>query len=56
MDISSFSMTQALGTAQNGPVFAGQLVPLNNVGPLRITYNWLYSALNCDPNDKSPFP
>jgi hypothetical protein len=24
-------------------------------GKLRVTYNWLYSALNCDPNDNSTF-
>lgn len=25
-------------------------------GRLRATYNWQYSALNCDPNDSSQFP
>lgn len=25
-------------------------------GRLRVTYNWQYSALNCDPNDSSQFP
>jgi hypothetical protein len=32
-----------------------ELVSLSSKGKLRITYNWLYSALNCDPNDNSTF-
>jgi hypothetical protein len=32
-----------------------ELLPLTNQGKLRITYNWLYSALNCDPGDQSRF-
>jgi len=45
----------ALQAAQPGAVLTCQLIPQNNVGALRVTYNWLYSALNCDPNDTSPF-
>ena len=41
--------------AGNGPLLQGELVPLNNKGKLRVSYNWLYSALNCNPNDSSPF-
>jgi hypothetical protein len=52
---ASLSLAAGLAAAREGPMAAGQLVPLSNVGPLRITYNWLYSALNCDPNDTSPF-
>lgn len=32
-----------------------ELVSLSSNGKLRVTYNWLYSALNCDPNDNSTF-
>jgi hypothetical protein len=32
-----------------------ELVSLSSKGKLRVTYNWLYSALNCDPNDNSTF-
>lgn len=44
-----------LAGANDGPLLAAKLVPLNNIGPLRVTYNWLYSALNCNPADPSPF-
>ncbi|GAB3829220.1 hypothetical protein [Hymenobacter jeollabukensis] len=44
-----------LQAAQAGPVAEAELLPLSNQGRLRVTYNWLYSALNCDPNDNSTF-
>ena len=46
-------MASGIEDAANGPMFRTQLVSLNKEkGRLRITYNWLYSALNCttDPN------
>lgn len=32
-----------------------ELVSLSAKGKLRVTYNWCYSALNCDTNDNSTF-
>jgi hypothetical protein len=55
MDIGQVDLVRSFETASPGAVLSGQLVPLNNIGPLRVTYNWLYSALNCDPNDQSAF-
>jgi hypothetical protein len=44
-----------VAAAANGPLLQAELIPLSNQGKLRITYNWLYSSLNCDPNDSSSF-
>lgn len=52
----STSIVEILSTAEVGPVFTFDLVPLSRQGKVRVTYNWLYSALNCDPNDTSSFP
>ncbi len=41
--------------AQPGPFLRAQLNSDAGRGILRVTYNWLYSALNCDPADGSPF-
>lgn len=41
--------------ASLGPLLEGVLIPLSNQGKLRVSYNWLYSALNCDPTDSSDF-
>jgi hypothetical protein len=49
------SPSRALATAQAGPLLEAELIPLTNQGKLRVTYNWLYSALNCDPGDDSAF-
>ena len=49
------SIGEAVRAAAPGPVLAGELFPLNNCGKVRVTYNWLYSALNCDPSDQSTF-
>lgn len=44
--------------AATGAVVQANIVPVN--GPVatnvRVTYNWLYSSLNCDPGDSSSFP
>lgn len=48
-------LVQTLAAAQTGPVFEAELIPFTNQGKLRVTYNWLYSALNCDPNDGTAF-
>jgi hypothetical protein len=55
MNNLNHDLEAAFAAADAGPVLSGTLVPLNNIGALRATYNWLYSALNCDPNDTSPF-
>lgn len=49
------SVTEVLAAATAGPVLEAVMIPLTNQGKLRVTYNWLYSALNCDPNDGSDF-
>ncbi|HEY5820510.1 MAG TPA: hypothetical protein VIT20_00950 [Propionibacteriaceae bacterium] len=51
----TMSLGQGLRAAAVGDVAAGVLVPLSKQGKLRVTYNWLYSALNCDPQDDSDF-
>ncbi len=38
-----------------GPFMQANLVPASGQGKVRVTYNWLYSSLNCDPNDTSTF-
>lgn len=48
-------LTTLWQAAQPGPVLEAELLPLSNQGRLRATYNWLYSALNCDPQDTSTF-
>jgi len=49
-------LSAAIASASPGAVLEAQLFPVvGTVGRLRITYNWLYSALNCDPNDASTF-
>jgi hypothetical protein len=48
-------LTALWQAAQAGPVLEAELLPLSNQGRLRVTYNWLYSALNCTPDDASPF-
>lgn len=48
-------LIDAFEAASPGAVLTGNLVPLNNIGSLRVTYNWLYSALDCDPTDSSAF-
>lgn len=49
------SFSKVVGAAQTGPLLEAEMVSLTNKGKLRITYNWLYSALNCDPGDRSTF-
>jgi hypothetical protein len=49
------SFAAAFRLAAVGDIAAAVLVPLSGQGKLRVTYNWLYSALNCDPMDDSDF-
>jgi hypothetical protein len=53
--LSRSALSSALDAAAPGAVMAAQLYPVVGLGQIRVTYNWLYSALNCDPNDSSPF-
>ncbi|APC14642.1 hypothetical protein BLL42_02425 [Pseudomonas frederiksbergensis] len=55
MIANQITLSGSLKAANPGAVLSGQLVPLNNIGNLRVKYNWLYSALNCDPSDETPF-
>jgi hypothetical protein len=53
--LSREALSSALAAAAPGAVLIAELYPIVGVGKLRVTYNWLYSALNCDPNDNSAF-
>lgn len=46
---------QLVAAADGGGMLEATLIAVDGSGPLRVTYNWLYSALNCDPADQSPF-
>lgn len=41
--------------ADEGPFLRAELVSAAGRGKLRVTYDWLYSALNCTPDDDTPF-
>lgn len=41
--------------ANQGPFLQAEIISLTGKGKLRVTCNWLYSSLNCDPNDLSSF-
>lgn len=56
--MASVTLTSArdlLTVAQDGPLMEAEILPLTGQGKLRVTYDWLYSALNCDPSDSSSF-
>lgn len=48
-------LAQVLAAAAPGALLEAELIPLSNQGKVRVTYNWQYSALNCDPADGSTF-
>jgi hypothetical protein len=52
--MTDLSVTEVVSVAGVGPVLIGEIFPLG-VGKVRVTDNWLYSALNCDPGDPSGF-
>jgi len=54
--MTGLSVAAAIAAADAGPALTAELFPLSGTGKVRVTYNWLYSALNVDPNDSSPFP
>jgi len=49
------NIQEVIDKAEPGPLVAGELASINGLGKVRVTYNWLYSGLNCDPNDESSF-
>jgi hypothetical protein len=49
------SLRSYLLAATAGPLLEAEMIPLYDRGKLRVTYNWLYSALNCAPDDASRF-
>jgi hypothetical protein len=53
--LSRTALSSALAAAAPGAVLTAELYPVVGVGKIRVTYNWLYSALNCDPTDDSAF-
>lgn len=53
--INNGSLKELLLAANNGPFMQAEIVSLTGKGKLRVTCNWLYSSLNCDPNDNSTF-
>jgi len=53
--VQRLALQTAVAAATAGPLLQAELIPLSNQGKLRINYNWLYSSLNCNPNDQSTF-
>ncbi len=53
--LHTFDLNHLMASSPTGPILEAEIVSLAGKGKLRVTYNWLYSALNCDPNDNSPF-
>ena len=53
--VQRLALQAAVAAAATGPLLQAELIPLSNQGKLRINYNWLYSSLNCNPNDQSTF-
>ena len=53
--INNGRLKELLLAAKTGPFMQAEIVSLTGKGKLRVTCNWLYSSLNCDPNDSSVF-
>jgi hypothetical protein len=53
--INNGSLKDLLTAANTGPFMQAEIISLTGKGKLRVTCNWMYSALNCDPNDNSTF-
>lgn len=53
--IKNGSIKDFINAATNGPLMKAEIVALNGNGKLRTTCNWLYSALNCNPDDNCTF-
>jgi len=53
--INNGNLAELLSAANQGPFLQAEIISLTGKGKLRVTCNWLYSSLNCDPNDLSSF-
>lgn len=53
--ITGGSLSELFRCAATGPFMQAEIASATGLGKLRVTCNWLYSALNCDPSDASPF-
>ncbi len=53
--IENGSVGSLLAASAPGPFMRAELISLTGSGRLRVTCNWLYSSLNCDPNDDHTF-
>ncbi|MCJ7617114.1 MAG: hypothetical protein MUO43_11325 [Desulfobacterales bacterium] len=53
--ITNGSLGDLLKAADTGPFMQAEIFSLTGKGKLRVTCNWLYSSLNCDPSDNSVF-
>lgn len=53
--ITNGSLSELLLAANTGPFMEAEIFTLTNNGKVRVTCNWLYSSLNCDPKDTSSF-
>lgn len=52
--IDNGSLSDFIQAANTGALMEAEIISLTGLGKLRVTCNWLYSSLNCDPNDNSP--
>ena len=55
ISILNGSVNDLLKAADVGSFMQAEIVSLSGLGKLRVTCNWLYSSLNCDPDDTSTF-
>ena len=55
VNINNGNIAALLKAAVPGPFMQAEIISLTGYGKLRVTCNWLYSALNCDPRDESTF-
>jgi hypothetical protein len=53
--INNGSLSRLFSASATGPFMQAEIVSLTGKGKLRVTCNWLYSSLNCTPEDNSPF-
>jgi hypothetical protein len=53
--INNGSILELFEAADPGPFMKAEITSLSGNGKLRVTCNWLYSSLNCDPDDNTQF-
>lgn len=53
--IANGSVSDLFNAASMGSFMQAEIISLTGNGKLRVTCNWLYSSLNCDPKDNSTF-